>query len=263
MVSYLKNIIVATGIAVLSTIIISLDKNQFYNYNSFQVIASSKLNPKQAIKYTTYLNSLIPISNNIKSLNYSSGDYTFQITKYLKNGVPFLYVEKGNSVEYGDTEKRYYLKDNHLILVTEASHIKGNNPLYSFIRTYLVDNESVRTERRHANNQLALNKTAFKPIPKQNDDFSSDLNKFEDAINQQNKFNLAFEGITESPKAKYIVIGSSEINGFRAPIKVEKDDELIRELTSNSKNFIGKKLHINWKMNHRNEVIYTSGSVKN
>ncbi|MBC7913806.1 MAG: hypothetical protein H7Y07_06745 [Pyrinomonadaceae bacterium] len=257
---YIKNIIIASGIAILSTFIISWEK---ISTRSGADISSQSLliNKAEINRYATQLNLQIPSSKKMQSMMYTIGDYSFQITQYTHNGIPFLYIENGHSTTKGETEKRYYLHHKKMIYFVENSIASYSNASFQLTRTYFKNNLPFITEQKSGSTLRALHQNTFIKVESNTIHHATDLARFEDALYRRNKFDLAFEGITACPNAKYLIFANDEINGYRAPVKIEGEDEFIRELTSNPLRYQGEKLDIDWRANADNELIYSKGKL--
>lgn len=210
--------------------------------------------------YADTVNKILPVSRKQNSLWYSKNHHSFQVTKYSYDGKPVLYIEKENNTAHGKTEKRYYIKDNRIALYTKTvidstSNNSSPSATYSYYRqdslfraeTFLdkrgeTTNTSKTIGQSHLYNHLAA---------------------LEDALQQRGDFNLVFEGVTEYPKAKYIILSRNRINSYRAPLKVEKEDEFIHELRTNPDRYRGEKLNIRWHCANNNEVVYQASIANN
>jgi len=191
---------------------------------------------------------------------YTLGDYSFQVSKYLYNGKAVLYVEQGNSSEYGSVEKRYYVEDNIPALLVERS--VDNTKASKYSNTYFRQGKVFVTEQNSEYKTIEIQDVSFKDSDLKTADHYNTLDTYEDALNQRRKFDLFFEEIAECPKAKYLILSRKETNSYRAPVKIEVEDEFIRELYSNPLRYRGEKLDIVWRTNDKNEAIYSQGRLK-
>ena len=195
------------------------------------------------------------------SLVYSLNNYSFQVLKYSLNGKPILYIEKTVDGETGKSEKRYYLKDNKLAYYTEE--LKPGNFARPYISTkaYFRNNALFYAEQRSALSDSSLKEVGFQETDLSKKDQFSDLALLEDALNQKGPFNLVFNGIADYPKAKYIILSGSNYNSYRAPIRVDSEDEFVHELSTNAYHYRGEKLEIDYLSNDTNEIVYKSGKL--
>lgn len=196
-----------------------------------------------------------------ESLIYTLGDYSFHISRYIRNSEVSLYIEHGNSGDYGNTEKWYYLKDGKVVL---SIHTSKNTMVYlpfKTERTFYKNGELLYSERKEANTRQELTSLNFRQNEIPSEDIAEDMKKLNDAIYQRGKFDLVFDGITEYPKAKYLILSRNNFNAYRAPILVEKKDDFIEALFSNPEKYRGRKLKIIWALREPNEAVYVSGGL--
>lgn len=195
-----------------------------------------------------------------ESLIYNLGDYSFFISRFIQNSEAVLYIEHGKSGEYGHTEKRYYLKNGMVILLEQSS--KDNKVYLPFKteRTYYNKGQPIYSERREARTAGELSGMNFKQQPASGN-ILKDMKKLNDAMYQKGDFDLVFEGITEFPKAKYLILSKRNLNAYRAPILVEKKDNFIEAIATNPEKYLGRKLRITWDLRKPNEAVYVSGSL--
>lgn len=209
--------------------------------------------------YADSINTVLPLCKEVKSMVYSLGDYSFQVSKFLQHGETVLYVEHGNSGEYGSVEKRFYIENRAPVLLMERS--TDNTKAIKFSKTYFREGRAFTTRERLGMNEMEIRDASYKGAEPATVYYRT-LETYEDAINQRRKFDLVFEEIAECPKAKYLILSRKEINSYRAPIKVEVEDEFIHELYSNPLRYRGEKLDITWRMNANNEAVYSYGKLK-
>lgn len=195
------------------------------------------------------------------SMIYSRGDYSFYITKYSENGQPILYIENGVSGETGNTQMYYYLNNNEVVLYKENTYNASVNPHYKSLKEYFRNNILFNSELKEGRDLASFNASTFVKSQGNNRKVTEKILEMENAINEKAAFNLVFEGITEYPKARYIIFSKDGINPYRAVISVEKEDDFINELVTNTAKYKGADLDISWTIKD-NEAIYTSGRIK-
>ena len=213
-------------------------------------------------QYADSIDKLLSKATRKSSLVYTLNDYSIQISKYMLQGKPVLYVEKRIDAGRGSRlEKRYYLKDDKLTLVTESS-LPGNiSRPYISTKAYFRNNLPFYAEKKAALSDSSLKAVSFQRTDLSEKDQFSDLAVFEDALNQKGQFNLVFEGIADSPKAKYIILSGNNYNSYRAPIRVDDEDDFVHELSTNAYHYRGEKLDIDYLINDTNEIVYLSGKL--
>lgn len=260
----LRNIVFVSGILVAFGSLPSCDKLYFnYLQADYQLPEVGYLSTENEINiYTDSLKSLLPFSKEFKSMIYSLGDYSFQVRKYMYKGQPLLYIESGDNGEYGKTENHYYIKDGKLTLVVENFFTNTGPKSFTSRKIYFNEGKMMYAEQRSGLNRLDVQSKEYEKTDLPVIDHIAQLTTFEDALNKRGRFDLVFEGITEYPKAKYLIFSKKEINAYRAPIKVENEDEFIHELFANPLRYKGEKLDINWNINGLNEAVYLSGKLQ-
>src|SRR5690349_5474400 len=102
-----KTTVLSGILSIFSFILPSCDKLYTdYLHDNYQLPETHHLATEYDIsRYVDSVKALLPVTKKLKSMTYTSGNYSFQISKYLHAGRPVLYIEKGDSIEYGKTEK--------------------------------------------------------------------------------------------------------------------------------------------------------------
>lgn len=195
-----------------------------------------------------------------ESLVFSRQDNSFYVTRYSSNGNPVLYVEQEEG-EIGSVKRYYYIDRHHLLLLVEEVFNSFESPRYLSKREYYRNDVLFHTDLKSADDEVTFRKAPRKKINGNKRDLAEALDNLEKAINREAEFNLTFEGITEYPRARYIILSKNELKSHRAVIRVDKEDDFIRELVSNTEKYKGSPLNINWVIKD-GEAIYESGKIK-
>lgn len=260
-----KNSLLLWGILISFSSAITLCDRLYSNNLSGneQLQLSDDLSTEYEISlYADSINALLPNCEVKNSMGYTKGDYTFQVIKYIYKGQPVLYVESGDSGEYATTEKNYYVKDNKPVLLKEKLVIANMPEPFQYKQIYFKQGQAFHSERKSGLTTFEIQNKKFEKSETDSFDHDLALKTFEDALNQRKEFDLVFEGVAECPKAKYIILSRKEANSYRAPVKVEVEDEFIQELCANPLRYRGEKLEINWSTNESNEAVYSNGRIK-
>lgn len=251
------------GIVTVILLIFSCDKLQpDHPQAGIKVVASQPLNEADINSYADSINSTLDQFEKQESLVFSRGDRSFSVVKYVKNGEPVLYIEKGDSGEYEASEKRYYLHEGRLVLYTEKNKSFTSPTPVSYLCSYFRNNILFYTKRKTATDEIQLKSSSFAETEPSRKDQYLDIVGLENALKQNHDFNLVFEGIAEYPKAKYLILSRNGLNTYRAALRVDSEDDLIHELATNPDRYAGSKLDLTWKINKDNEAIYQSGRVQ-
>ncbi|EOR95038.1 hypothetical protein ADIARSV_1822 [Arcticibacter svalbardensis MN12-7] len=222
--------------------------------------ANAYTDEKNISRYGDSLDILVPEYEKKQSMIYTLGDYSFYITAYLNNGEPLLYIENGESNQYGHIAKYYYLNKGKVILFKENHHNESIDFAYQSKKEYFRNNILFFAESKKGNNSSDFNAAPYAPTKGANLDLDSTVSFMTDALKREGKFNLVFEGITEDSRVRYIVLSRPGLGTYRTVIRVEKEDEFITELVSNTEKFIGDKLHLDFDIID-DEAVYKSGSI--
>lgn len=195
-----------------------------------------------------------------ESLVFSREEYSFYVTRYSSNGNPVLYIEHADG-ETGTIEKYYYVDQHQLLLFVEDIFNSYESPRYSSRREYFRNGVLFHTDIKSADDEATFRKAPRGQTDGSKRNVPETLDNLEKAINREGEFDLTFEGITEYPRARYIVLSRNELKSYRAVIRVDKEDDFIRELVTNTDKYKRSPLNINWVIKD-GEAIYESGRIK-
>jgi hypothetical protein len=189
-----------------------------------------------------------------ESLVFNDAEYSFYVTRYSSNGNPVLYIEHGDG-EMGSVEKYYYIDHHQLLLIIENVFNSYESPRYQSRREYYRNDVLFYANSKSADDEVSFKAAKHQKAESKKRNVGEILGNLESAIENKGEFDLTFEGITEYPKARYIVLSKRELKSYRAVIRVEDEDELIRELVTNAEKYKGSSLSFNWKIKD-GEAIY-------
>lgn len=196
-----------------------------------------------------------------ESLVFNKEDYSFHITRYSANGKPVLYIEQGDG-DIGSVKKYYYVDGQELLLLKNDVFNSFQSPRYSSTREYFRNNVHFYADSKSADNDAAFKAGKYEKIDEApNKDAKEVLNFLEDALKLEGEFDLKFEGITEYPKARYIILSRNELKSYRAVIRVETEDDFIQELVSNTEKYKGASLNVRFEVKD-GEAFYVDGKVR-
>ena len=205
--------------------------------------------------------SILAECDEARSMIYSRGNQSFQVKRYSLQGLPVLYAENSEGGELGKVQRRYFVKDGALVMIDEFSALVNGDTEGMALKSYFRNGQLFRATQT-AGIDSDIRPAQFKEAENRFEDYANKLLVFEDAINQRGRFDLVFQGIAANPKTKYLILSKDEINAYRAPVRVDADDEFIRELLSNPSRYRGEKLDIQWRLNELNEAVYAKGRLK-
>nr|WP_068888244.1 hypothetical protein [Pedobacter panaciterrae] len=194
------------------------------------------------------------------SLVYQLGQTTMHVEKYSWNGKPVLFTQYKNDEGISSEIKKYYFKNDSLILLKEGTEItkQGANNLEDH-RTYLRNNIPFKEEYRSAPSLPLLKAKPFQIRKKTTTDlakeYNEDIKLLNEAVNGTDKFDLVFDNIISAPDERYILLKSKIANGYSASISIKDTDSYVDSLTQDPTNFKDKKLNIKWEIRDK-EAVY-------
>lgn len=222
---------------------------------------TTDLNAKTITQYAESIDKQIPLLQKTTSLVYMLGDLSFYVEKYAQHDQAVLMVEHTISGGMRSYLKRYYFRNDSLILEVLNNQLgEEDGPIVKDRRTYLRNNTVFKLEERSASPE-----TAIKSLPYINLSLTkaaqSDQSHLENikTLNQvlagADRFDMVFESITTYPDSRYIVLRSKVQNSYTASILVNEKDALIDSLLNSPSSFKDQKLNFNWIVKDQ-EAIY-------
>lgn len=196
-----------------------------------------------------------------ESLIYTINDYSFHVSRYVRNSEVSLYIEHGYSASYGTVENRYYLKNGKVVLFARNAHNPDSLLPYKAMREFYNNGDLVGSDQKVAKTVDELAVEEYKVNRPGYRDIQADIKKLNDAIYQRGSFDLTLEGITEYPKARYLILSRNRFNSYRAALLIEKEDDLIKSIISNPEKYKNRKLDLKWKLKDPQQALYVSGRL--
>jgi hypothetical protein len=218
----------------------------------------------------TYVDGLEKLKESLEmkeSPVYTKGDYSFFTTVFQKDSLPVIYIEFGDSGDYGYTEKKYYLDNSELVFYVEKSKqaSSGEKPNYSFkeSRIYFRNNVFLKAEERIANNEVQLNQLPFILVDEAliEKNKQNDFDRLVNTASEFGDFNLVFDRIDSlSASKQYLVMTNKNSNTYESSYLIKKPDSLIYKIKENPYAFKGKKLKVQHSKQGVN-MIYKSAEL--
>lgn len=218
--------------------------------------------PQNILAYANSIDRQTGIMQKQQSYLYSSGSYSFSVSSYTLNKEPSLLIEQGrNSEEQRSTEIRIYLREGRPVLLLEK--VLQEKPYRHIVlkRSFFQKDTLLIAESKQANGEAELNAMRFMPAPPGSLNLKAELNKLNSALAGKGRFDLNFEEVIDYPLAKYIVLSREGLNAYRAILRIMKEDELTRSLSSDPQRYRGRKLNLNWKFGTDKQMLYISGNL--
>jgi hypothetical protein len=195
------------------------------------------------------------------SLVYQIGDVSMYAEQYSYNEEPVMYIENISNEGISSRIRKYYFKNDSLILVKENNKLsKGNGEIYEDKRTYIRNNIAFKRENRSSVSAASLKKKPYTTqqtsgTDKNDKEFAENIAQLKDAINGVNKFEMLFDNIIPGPDESHILLKSKLPNGYSANVVVNDNDQFIDSLISRPSLFKDKRPNIKWEIRDK-EAIY-------
>lgn len=199
------------------------------------------------------------------SLVYLIGEQSFYVERFKSAEKTILLVEHLLSGGSNMSLKKYYFKNDSLVLQkTSAESANDNGKSYKDSRTFLRSNTIFKTESRTATNSSSLNALPFIDTPvSQNtpadQTLISDAMALNDVVEGKDKFEMVFENITTYPDSRYIVLRGKIQKNYMSSILVPERDQFIDSLLNTPIIFKDKKLDLKWKI-EGHEAVYIAAN---
>jgi hypothetical protein len=219
--------------------------------------SSTGMNEKSIQAFSKALDKATRKMNKTYSLVYNIGDKSLYVEKFSNDAGDQLYVERvKNDLE--NSIKKYYFKKDSLILVsavniqnTEEGKVFKDTKTY--LRNYVVFKKAVRT----ATTPQAIQVQPYLTVEDKNqpEDFHDNIRKLDDALKQQNQFEMVFDNVTTYPDATFVILKSKGQNGYKASVQLTQKDRFADSLLNSPDSFKDEKLSFKWKVNNQ-EAVY-------
>ncbi|WP_036674931.1 hypothetical protein [Pedobacter heparinus] len=193
------------------------------------------------------------------SLVYQLGDQLMYASQYSWNGSSIMFIEYISNEGLSNQTRKYYLKNDSLVLVKEKISMDGENAQkYTESRAYIRNNIVFKKESRLAVTEAALksNKYTLQQTPaKNNQEFAENILRLKDAVRASNKFEVVFDNIISVAEESRILLKNKLPDGYSATVVVRDQDAFIDSLISIPAVFKDKKLNFKWQVNDK-EAVY-------
>lgn len=219
------------------------------------------LNAKSILAYTDQIDKQLTSLNKKTSLIYATGELSFYVERFMNANQTVLLVEHTLSGGNNQRLKKYYFKNDSLVL--EKDHVEfanENGKSYKDSRAFFRNHTIFKTENRTAANSESIKALPYIDVPlSQNptadQTYLSNIAALHDAVEGNDKFEMVFENITTYPDSRYIVLKGKIQKNYMSSILVQERDELIDSLLNMPIIFKDRKLDLNWTIRDH-EAIY-------
>ena len=127
--------------------VISCNKNPQQTISSADPVSANFI-IQEILSYSDTVDSLSRAASKQESLIYSLRDYSFHVSRYVRNSEVSLYIEHGNMGEQGHSEKRYYLKDGEVVLLTEHLVLARNEQPFRTNRSFYQNGDLLFSDQK-------------------------------------------------------------------------------------------------------------------
>lgn len=200
----------------------------------------------------------------LSSLVYSRGQENFFVEQYFNDhGDQVLIAHEQRLPSQEASSKRYYFKNDSLILVTASlHHNEGQERAFEESRTYLRNYTVFKRESKVAGSTAELSTAAFKPVGTgPAEDYKAAVERMFDALQRKRDFELVFDKITRYPDASFISLKSTNPNGYTAQVALQSADAFVDSLLRDPAHFRNNKINFNWKVKDMQAIYVPSGST--
>ena len=217
-------------------------------------------------RFVDSLDLYIPTYNKQYSLIYTLGDHSLYVERYAASPTNKVYYERNTDGASNSTLKKYYFKNDSLVLVEISSKQNVENAtVLTESRIYLRNNTLFKKESRSASSTAAIRSKPYLAVqtpenPANEENYLENIKVLDDAIQQRNKFDLVFDNITTYPDARYLTLKSKDQNSYKANVLIDEKSAFIDSLLSNPSIFKDEKLKFKWKIRN-NEAVYVPESA--
>lgn len=215
--------------------------------------------------YVSSIKSSIPKLNYKRSLQYSLGDYSFDVSVYYKDNKQVALFEEGHSGEVGYRRLNVFLENDKPVFAELAEKTSmGSNNQFTEAKIYMNGLKVIKAVERKSDMESKLLELPFSPFTADTLGFASKADFLKSALDCSGIFDLPFLEIKKSGDKEYLVLGKKEANSYRVNLQILKDDDLIKKLRANPEAYRGKKIDIHWSYENikgYERLVYKSGSA--
>lgn len=225
----------------------------------------SNLTAQSIVAYADSINGTLGQLSKETSLVYLTGELSFYVERFKRGEQTLLLIEHSDSGGANKSLKRYYFKNDSLILeVNHTEFANESGKSYKDSRVFLRNNTVFKTENRTAANSASINTLPFIDVPlSQNttadQTYLSNVAALNDVVEGKDKFAMVFENITTYPDSRYIILRGKIQKNYMSSILVPERDVFIDSLLDMPIIFKDKTLNIRWDVRDH-EAVYVSST---
>ncbi len=223
---------------------------------------TTDLTAQSILVFKDSVDKTLPKLTKRQSLVYMLGDLSFYVEKFGDS----LYVERAYSGAESNSIKKYYFRNDSLILHQSGNElVNDDGVVFKDERTYLRNHTVFKKDGRTAGSASALRTLPFIDISLEenvNPDkvYLDNVASLKNILNGADKFDMVFESIRTYPDSRYITLRSNEPNSYTASVLVKQRDAFIDSLLNYPILFKDKKLNFKWEVIDREAVYVPRGN---
>jgi len=223
---------------------------------------ATAINEKIINSYADSIDKNIDKTEKKSSLLYAIRDHSLYVEQYQDNGNTVLLLSNEDNGALKNTRKKFYFKNDSLVFV-KTSSIQGT--VLKDTLTYLRNNTIFKIAQRESTNENQQKKPSYKVISTSNqgnpEAYQQKIKFLQDALTQQNQFEMVFEAIHILPEESYMSLKSKTNSTYQATLLIEEKDALIDSLVADPLKYKGEKIRFNWIIKDK-QAIYVPVASK-
>lgn len=222
---------------------------------------ATNLTAKSILTYTDSVDRTLANFEKKTSLVYRLGDLSFYVEEFNHNNQTILLIERANSGGISNSLKKYYLKNDSLVLIDVRNELANDDgTVFKDMRIFMRNNTAFRLTQRTASSLSAIKtlpyiETSLTQSNLSSKNYLENISTLKDVIAANNQFDVVFESITTYPDSRYIILKSKLPNSYTATVLVNQKDALIDSLLNDPLSFKDEKLRFSWIVKNQ-EAIY-------
>ncbi len=226
---------------------------------------ATDLTSKTVLEYVSQIDKDLSKLVKQTSLVYMLGETSFYVERYQQSQKTILMVEHLFNGGITNSIKKYYFKNDSLILEKSESKLANDDGIiFKDTRTFLRNNTIFKIDNRTASSQGAIHTLPFIDVPlsknKSADQTILDnVISLAEVIEGKNRFDMVFESITTYPDSRYIILSNKMQNSYTASILVKEKDTFIDSLLNDPITFKNQKLNIHWIVQDHEAIYVPNG----
>jgi hypothetical protein len=204
------------------------------------------------------IDALVEQAGNVAtSLNYMKSDGSFvKVLAYLNKENVILKIEEqfSNGSDQTNGKAIYYMNDGKPFLTQELlDEVSGTaHRFVDRISFYNKSGKVVKTKERSAlyqeeSEQLAYSAARFHAIS---------IDRAMRALNAKGEFETTFQGFVNEGPILYLVVGENKEDGYTSALKCDFQDQLLKQLSKNSLQQLGKRLQVSFVVEEDQSSVY-------